>query len=284
MLTRLRLDMGRGGAKGLPAGAPAVLAAASFCTAFALGPTGYDGGRMDNGWQDSAGAWVADQGDRGDFGRRYVLDPVMLPRALASGATRALDVGCGEGRFCRMLAQAGVDTVGLDPTSALLAVARGRDPRGTYVEGAAEQLPFAGGAFDLVVSYLSLIDIPDIAAAIPEMARVLAPGGTLLIANLNGFNTACGDQGWVKDGAGRRLHYPLDHYLQERAMWIEYRGIRIVNHHRPLGTYMRRLLECGLTLTYFDEPRPSAETPASRAAAYARVPWFHVMEWRKPAA
>lgn len=237
---------------------------------------------MDNGWQDSAGAWVADQGDRGDFGRRYVLDPVMLPRALAAGAARALDVGCGEGRFCRLLAQAGVDVVGLDPTSALLAVARARDPRGIYVKGTAERLPFADGAFDLVVSYLSLIDIPDVAAAIPEMARMLAPGGTLLIANLNGFNTACGDQGWIKDADGRRMHYPLDHYLQERAMWIEYRGIRIVNHHRPLGTYMRLLLDAGLTLTFFDEPRPSADTPASRAAAYARVPWFHVMEWRRP--
>jgi len=237
---------------------------------------------MDNGWQDSAAAWVADQGERGDFGRRYVLDPVMVPRALACRASRALDVGCGEGRVCRLLAAGGVDTVGLDPTPALLAVAQARDPRGRYVEGTAERLPFTAGRFDLVVSYLSLIDIPDVAAAIPEMARVLAPGGTLLIANLNGFNTACGDQGWVKDGDGHRQHYPLDHYLDERAMWIEYRGIRIVNHHRPLSTYMRLLLAAGLVLTHFDEPRPSPETPASRAAAYARVPWFHVMEWRKP--
>lgn len=237
---------------------------------------------MDNGWQESARAWATDQGDHGDFGRRYVLDPVMLPRALAGAPTRALDVGCGEGRFSRMLAGRGVDVVGLDPTPALLGIARSRDPRGAYVEAAAERLPFAAARFDLVVSYLTLIDIPDIGAAIPEMARVLRPGGSVLIANLNGFNTACGDQGWIKDADGRRLHYPLDHYLQERAMWIEYRGIRIVNHHRPLGTYMRTLLDTGLTLTHFDEPSPSAAAPPSRAAAYARVPWFHVMEWRKP--
>ena len=58
---------------------------------------------MDNGWQSSANAWVADMGESGDFGRRYVLDPVMLPRALARSPKNALDVGCGEGRFCRML-------------------------------------------------------------------------------------------------------------------------------------------------------------------------------------
>ena len=40
---------------------------------------------MTNGWDASAAAWIADQGETGDFGRRYVLDPVMLPRALERG-------------------------------------------------------------------------------------------------------------------------------------------------------------------------------------------------------
>ena len=84
--------------------------------------------------------------------------------------------------------------------------------------------------------------------------------------------------------AGRRVHYPIDHYLQERAMWIEYRGIRVVNHHRPMSTYMRVLLDAGLVLTFFDEPAPGVDAPASRAAAYCRVPWFVVMEWLKPVA
>jgi SAM-dependent methyltransferase len=237
---------------------------------------------MDNGWQRSADAWVADMGKSGDFGRRYVLDPVMLPRAVARSPKNALDVGCGEGRFCRMLKSRGVDAVGVDPTSALIAVARSRDADGTYLEAIGERLPFREGVFDLVVSYLSLIDIPDIEAAVPEMARVLRPGGTLLIANLTSFNTAGVEAGWVKDEGGRRVYYPIDHYLQERTMWIEYRGIRIINHHRPLSTYLRALLGAGLVLTHFDEPAPSADAPPSRAAGYARAPWFLVMEWLKP--
>jgi SAM-dependent methyltransferase len=237
---------------------------------------------VDNGWQSSASAWIADMGDRGDFGRRYILDPVMVPRALARAPRKALDVGCGEGRFCRMLRRRGVDIVGIDPTPALIGAARTRDPDGVYLEARAEQLPFANEAFDLVVSYLSLVDIPDSESAILEMARVLAPGGALLIANLNAFNTACGDQGWVKDSAGHRLHYPIDNYMEERAMWIEYRGIRIVNYHRPLSAYLSALLKAGLALTFFDEPAPSADTPASRATAYRRLPWFFVMEWLRP--
>ena len=237
---------------------------------------------MDNGWDESADAWIADMGDAGDFGRRYVLDPVMLERARAASPTRALDVGCGEGRFCRMLDASGVAVTGLDPTQALIAAARHRDRRGHYLRGVAEALPFADGAFDLVVSYLSLIDIPDIDVAIPEMARVLAPGGTLLIANLTNFNTPCADRGWVTDEHGHRVHYPIDHYLDDRAIWVEWRGIRIVNHHRPMRRYMKALLACGLQLTWFDEPEPSPATPPSRARAYRRVPWFFVMEWRKP--
>lgn len=237
---------------------------------------------MDNGWQDSAGAWIADQGEHGDFGRRYVLDPVMLPRALAAAPQTALDVGCGEGRFCRLLQKHGVQTTGIDPTPALLAAARTRDPRGHYLLASAESLPCADASFDLVVSYLTLIDIPDIQSAIPEMARVLKPGGKLLIANLTSFNTAGEEIGWITDAVGHRKHYAIDHYLRERANRIDYRGIRVINHHRPLSTYMNLLLSAGLRLIHFDEPSPVPAAPASRAASYRRVPWFLVMEWVKP--
>ena len=221
-------------------------------------------------------------GDHGDFGRRYVLDPVMLARAEAASATRALDIGCGEGRFCRMLTAGGTSVAGLDPTLRLIAEARERDPRGHYLLGRAEDLPFTDRCFDLVVSYLTLIDIPDIDAAIPEMVRVLAPGGTLLVANLTSYNTPCADRGWINDGAGRRLHYPIDNYLDDRAMWVEWRDIRIINHHRPMRRYMTAFLEAGLQLTWFDEPDPIPSAPQERAREYRRVPWFLVMEWRKP--
>jgi SAM-dependent methyltransferase len=238
---------------------------------------------MDNGWESSAGAWIADQGAQGDFGRRYVLDPVLLPRALALKPKTVLDVGCGEGRFCRMLAEHGVEVTGIDPTPSFITHARERDPAGRYLQASAEALPLDDSSFDLVVSYLSLIDIPDVAAAIAEMTRVLKPGGALLIANLNSFSTACADQGWVRTALRELVHYPVDHYLEEREFWSEWRGIRIVNHHRPFSTYMKLLLAQGLTLTFFDEPPAQPDAPQPKAARYKRLPWFHVMEWRKPA-
>lgn len=220
-------------------------------------------------------------GEHGDFGRRYVLDPIMLPRALAANAKTMLDVGCGEGRFCRMLKTHGVACTGIDPTPALISRARELDNQSTYVEASGEALPFDNESFDLVVAYLSLIDMPEISAPIAEMARVLAPGGTLLVANLNGFNTAGAETGWIRGFGGALKHYPVDYYLDERGFWTEWRGIRIVNHHRPLNAYMREFLRHNLRLSLFEEPAPIPGAPEPKADRYRRAPWFVIMEWKK---
>ena len=205
----------------------------------------------------------------------------MLERLEGRDFATALDVGCGEGRFCRMLRARGIRATGVDPTEALLAQARLRDPQGDYRAGRAEALDFPDGGFDLVVSYLTLIDIPDIAAAIPEMARVLRPGGTLLIANLTSFSTASVDCGWSDGGDGERI-FRIDHYLDERANWVAWGDVRIQNWHRPLSAYMSLLLRAGLILRHLDEPSPRGGPP-ELAVRYRRVPWCMVMEWEKPA-
>lgn len=235
---------------------------------------------MDNGWDESASAWVASLKTSGDFAREYVLDAPMLERVRAGRFTTALDVGCGEGRFCRMLQPLGIETVGIDPTEQLLHHARQQDPTGDYRLGRAEALAFPDHAFDLVVSYLTLIDIPDIAKAIAEMARVLKPGGSLLLANLTSFNTAGPPNGWTASADGTR-RFEIDRYMDERTEWIEWKGVRIQNWHRPLSTYMRLLLDQALVLRYFDEPMPRDGDPV-RMATYRRVPFFLIMEWQKP--
>jgi SAM-dependent methyltransferase len=220
-------------------------------------------------------------GERGDWSREHVLDPVMLSRLAGRCFQRALDVGCGEGRFCRMLKAAGIPATGIDPTLEFIEQARKRDPSGDYRLGRAEALPFEAARFDLVISYLSLVDIPDFRAALREMSRVLKPAGSLLIANLTSFTSACASQGWIKDREGHRVCYPVDRYLDEFPNWVEWVGIRIENWHRPLGAYMAALLDDGLQLSFFSEPEPASGEPARRAV-YRRAPWFLVMEWRRP--
>jgi SAM-dependent methyltransferase len=235
---------------------------------------------MTDGWTESAEAWIKDMGAQGDYARQFVLDPPIIARIRRGAYRKALDVGCGEGRFCRILRQLGIAATGVDPTDALLQQARQNDPTGDYRLGRGEKLDFPDGSFDLVVSYLTLIDIPDIRQALAEMNRVLQPGGTLLIANLTSFTTA-GPPLDATRAADGTLNFCIDHYLEERADWVTWRGIRIYNWHRPLSTYMSLLLEQGLQLRHFDEPPPLGGDPAVMDR-YRRVPYFLIMEWQKP--
>jgi SAM-dependent methyltransferase len=233
-----------------------------------------------DGWTASAEACSASLGGAGDFTRRFVTDAPMIARIQGRAFRRALDVGCGEGRFCRILREHGVAATGIDPTSRLIDEAVRLDPAGDYRSGRAEALEFPDSHFDLVVSYLTLIDAAGLEEAVSEMVRVLAPGGTLLIANLASFSTAGGEHGWIATADGTRRSFALDRYLEDRAIPAEWDGIRIVNWHRPLSRYLSLLLEQGLRLVSFSEPQASGPD-ADEIAEYARAPWAYVMEWLK---
>ena len=81
-------------------------------------------------WDQSAAAWIAALGEHGDYTPRHILDPVICQRIAGRGFVSALDVDCGEGRFCRMMRQHAIATVGIDPTRALLERARHLDSGG----------------------------------------------------------------------------------------------------------------------------------------------------------
>ena len=236
---------------------------------------------MSEQWEASAAAWIAIQGGTGDFGRVHVLDAPMLALVDELAPARVLDVGCGEGRFCRMLEARGIATTGIDPVTGLIAQARALHADGDYHIATAETMKVDQGGYDMAVCYLSLIDMPDLDAALARIVAAIRPGGHLLIANLTAFNTAAVHLGWVKPLIGEPS-FPIDHYLEERPRRTAWRGVDIINHHRPLKRYMQALLGHGLMLTHFDEP-PATGDPADKRDRYNRVPNFHIMAWRKPA-
>lgn len=99
-----------------------------------------------------------------------------------------LDVGCGDGSLLNMLAQRGSLAVGIDSDPRMLrAAARRANAMSSSIRlvyGKAETLPFADASFDRVVAVSMLCFVSDAGRAIREMARVLRPGGRLVMGEL----------------------------------------------------------------------------------------------------
>ena len=98
-----------------------------------------------------------------------------------NSGSRVLDIGCGTGRFAIVLARDyRCRVLGLDPSPAMLARARSKCPGQVHwLLGRAEELPLAGGAFDVCLASQVLHHFEDRPRAFCEIARVLRPGGRL---------------------------------------------------------------------------------------------------------
>lgn len=102
-------------------------------------------------------------------------------RWLVGGARgRVLDLGTGSGHNLALLPP-GTRAVAVDTCRQNLEAAARRGPGVALVRARAEQLPFRGGAFDTVLAGYVLCSVVDPPAALAEVARVLAPGGTIRI-------------------------------------------------------------------------------------------------------
>jgi SAM-dependent methyltransferase len=106
---------------------------------------------------------------------------VFLDWLKPASGLRWIDVGCGNGAFTELLAErcAPAEIQGIDPSEAQLAFARARHSAGIaqFGQGDAMALPFADDSFDAAAMALVIFFVPEPAAGVAEMARVVRPGG-----------------------------------------------------------------------------------------------------------
>jgi SAM-dependent methyltransferase len=111
--------------------------------------------------------------------RRFLLSEVRA-------GDRALDLGCGAGTFTAMLVAAGAEAVGVDVAEAALARARAGHPELDFRLVALDgPLPFDDDAFDLIWASEVIEHVADTERWLREVARLMAPGGRLLLTTPN---------------------------------------------------------------------------------------------------
>jgi SAM-dependent methyltransferase len=161
------------------------------------------------------------------------LDPDRdeVLRDVPSGGGRALDLGCGEGELASLLAARGLRVVALDRHAPSLARAAG-DPRVACVRGDACATPLPGGTFDLVALVRVLHHLP-LERALPEIVRLLKPGGIVVVVGLYRLRTLT-DYAWGVSGKlARLLRGGVPRAERSQAPWAEV--------HDDLATIRRKL-------------------------------------------
>ncbi|GAA3395150.1 class I SAM-dependent methyltransferase [Cryptosporangium minutisporangium] len=176
-------------------------------------------------WND----WHARRGATGDDPGHRESRRVFLDLLAESASRRVLDLGCGQGHDVAAFAQGGLDAHGLDYSPVAVRQARealrrvgGSDAHGRVrCHDLVEPLPYADRAFDGIFSHLAIqyFDEPTTQAICLEAARVLRPGGVLVLVVKSVDDPYCG-QGdrlahhtWLRKGRIRRFF--TEHELKD---------------------------------------------------------------------
>jgi ubiquinone/menaquinone biosynthesis C-methylase UbiE len=228
-------------------------------------------------WEGQAANWIRWAREPG-FDTYWRFHRQQFLSSLPSPGKLTIDIGCGEGRLTRDLAELGHRVVGIDLSPSMVAAAREADPEGEYVEADAAKLPFDDGEADLALAFMSLMDMDDMHAAVREIDRVLQPGGLFLATVVHPLNSA---GSFVPRDGDETAPYVIHSYREARryADTIGREGLEMTfeSMHYSLEDYWRALRDAGFVIEelreLYDEENPR----------WRRVPLFLRFDARKPA-
>ena len=213
-------------------------------------------------WNAHAEAWVRWARTPGhDYHYEHLNLPEFL--ALLPGPGRlTIDLGCGEGRLGRVLADLGHTVVGVDSSPTLVRLAREAGGYCDVLEATADSVPLPDGCADLVTVFMALHDMDELADPIGEAARLLAPEGRLCLAVPHPFAEMARER---PDAPGYYTPYRYVAVVESGGVSMTFESWR-----RPLSAYTQALEQAGFLIEAIREPVPDE---AALAAAPALVKW-----------
>lgn len=175
---------------------------------------------------------------------------------------RVLDLGCGYGWHCKYAADHGAQFVlGTDISHKMLEKAREINAAQSieYRRTAMEDLAFADGSFDVVLSSLAFHYIRDFEPLVEKISVWLKKDGWFVFSVEHPVFTAYGTQDWYYDADGKIMHFPVDNYYYEGEREAIFLGEKVIKYHRTLTTYLNTLLSLGFEIQRVVEPQPPQE-------------------------
>ena len=141
------------------------------------------------------------------------LDRALLAAFVETVSGPVADLGCGPGHVTAHLHRLGCQAFGIDLSPEMVGVARRAYPAVSFSQGDMTQLDITSGSLGGIVAFYSIIHLPPdlLPLALAEFARVLAPGGQVLLA----FQTGAGEVSHQTDWHGHPV--ALDHYRRAPA-------------------------------------------------------------------
>jgi SAM-dependent methyltransferase len=183
-----------------------------------------------------------------------------------------LDAGAAAGEHSAWLVAGGARVVALDASESMVRLARARlgDAVRVLQADLSQPLPLPDGAFDVVLSSLTLHYVADWLGPLREFRRVLRPGGRLVLSTHHPSAT-------LEPGDDYFAVRPVDDAFGDFAA----EKVPVRYYHRPLEKIVDDVVAAGFVLRALREPRPTPEAQQRDPVLAAKLrtrPWFLVVD------
>jgi ubiquinone/menaquinone biosynthesis C-methylase UbiE len=225
-------------------------------------------------WDEAAVEFASRFETDEEFFHKYMINPPLLDLLGDVKGKAVLDVACGEGHFCRKLAEQAkgdIQITGIDASKTLIDIAQKKNKSFSYcirfLVGDASLLDqLLPNSFDVVVCNMALMFIKRFEETIQEVARVLKPQGLFLLSILHPCFLTPGS-GWILEdspdtGKRNRIGWKTDNYhlrLVCHGVMRECDTKETYYFCHTLEDYFRALRKSGFVVMDLREPLPPKE-------------------------
>ncbi len=215
-------------------------------------------------YDENADFWVQIIRGNHDRYRTGLTNNAVLNAIGPADGLKVVDAGCGEGYMARELASQGANVLGVDSSTNLIqaatALANTDNASPQFRVGDVADLPIENSTQDLVVCNHLLNDLPDPQGPIREFARILSPGGRIVILMLH----PCFYNDRSTRASSGNDELASSYFTQRKvSQQFDVDGIispaEVTSWHRPLEFYSQALSNAGFYLTSLSEPHPTPE-------------------------